>query len=222
MHGPGIAVRAWRFSLANISRRPGSSVIQIVAFGLGVMVLLLLSTVRSDLLDDWQRSLPHDAPNYFVVNVQSDQVDDITNFFTSIGVNSSRLYPMVRARLIEVNGLKVSSSDYQSERAKRFITREFNLSWAEDMQQDNEVVTGSWWRQEDHGRPLLSLEAGLADTLNLQVDDVVSFDINGSKTDLTISNLRNVNWDTFNVNFFTVLPSTGLSGLTLYFPCTVK
>ena len=197
---------AWRFGLANISRRPGSSVIQIVAFGLGIMVLLLLSTVRSDLLDGWQRSLPHDAPNYFVINVQTDQVDEISDYFTSMGVNNTRLYPMVRARLVEVNGLKVDSSDYQSERAKRFVTREFNLSWAEHMQQDNEVVAGEWWSRQDHGRPLLSLEAGLAETLKLQVNDVVSFDINGSKIDLTISNLRSVDWDTFNVNFFTVLP----------------
>jgi putative ABC transport system permease protein len=197
---------AWRFGLANISRRPGSSVIQIVAFGLGIMVMLLLSTVRSDLLDDWQRSLPNDAPNYFVINVQSDQVDAITDYFTSIGVINTRLYPMVRARLIEVNGVKVDSSDYQGERAKRFVTREFNLSWAEDMQQDNEIVSGSWWSREDHGQPLLSLEAGLAETLNLQLNDVVSFDINGSMIDLTISNLRSVDWDTFNVNFFTVLP----------------
>ena len=197
---------AWRFGLANISRRPGSSVVQIVAFGLGIMVLLLLSTVRSDLLDGWQRSLPHDAPNYFVINVQSDQVEDINNYFTSIGVNNTRLYPMVRARLIEVNGMKVDSSNYQNERAKRFVTREFNLSWAADMQQGNDIVDGRWWRPADHGRPLLSLEAGMAETLKLKVDDVVSFDINGSKVDLTISNLRNVDWDTFNVNFFTVLP----------------
>ena len=197
---------AWRFGLANISRRPASSVIQIVAFGLGIMVLLLLSTVRSDLLDGWQRSLPHDAPNYFIVNVQSDQVEDINNYFTSIGVNSTRLYPMVRARLIEINGSKVDSSSYQDERAKRFVTREFNLSWAADMQPDNEVVDGRWWQPADHGRPLLSLEAGLAETLKLKVNDVASFDVNGSKIDLTISNLRSVDWDTFNVNFFSVLP----------------
>ena len=197
---------AWRFGLANISRRPGSSVIQIVAFGLGIMVLLLLSTVRSDLLDGWQRSLPDDAPNYFIINVQSDQVEDINDYFTSIGVNNTRLYPVVRARLIEVNGSRVDSSTYQNERARRFVTREFNLSWAGDMQQDNDIVAGRWWQPADHGRPLLSMEAGLAETLKLKVNDVVSFDINGSKIDLTISNLRNVDWDTFNVNFFTVLP----------------
>ncbi len=197
---------AWRFGLANISRRPGSSVIQIVAFGLGIMVLLLLSTVRSDLLDNWQRSLPHDAPNYFVINVQSDQVANISKYFEEMGVENTKMYPMVRARLVEINGLKVSTSDYESERAKRFVTREFNLSWASQMQPDNEVVAGRWWQQEDHGRPLMSFEAQLAQTLKLDVNDVVSFDINGSLIDFTITNLRSVDWDTFNVNFFTVVP----------------
>ena len=197
---------AWRFGLANISRRPGSSVIQIVAFGLGIMVLLLLSTVRSDLLDNWQSSLPNDAPNYFVINVQSDQVAKITAYFDEMGVNKTRMYPMVRARLVEINGSKVSTSDYESERAKRFVTREFNLSWAREMQPDNAVVMGQWWQQQDYGKPLMSFETQLAQTLKLQLNDVVSFDINGSLMDFTISNLRSVDWDTFNVNFFTVVP----------------
>jgi putative ABC transport system permease protein len=197
---------AWRFGLANISRRPASSVIQIVAFGLGIMVLLLLSTVRSDLLDDWQSSLPNDAPNYFVINVQSDQVANITAYFDEMGVNKTKMYPMVRARLVEINGRKVSTSDYESERAKRFVTREFNLSWAREMQPDNELVMGQWWQQQDYGRPLMSFETQLAQTLKLQLNDVVSFDINGSLMEFTISNLRSVNWDTFNVNFFTVVP----------------
>ena len=197
---------AWRFGLANISRRPGSSVIQIVAFGLGIMVLLLLSTVRSDMLDNWQSSLPDDAPNYFVINVQSDQVANITKYFDEMGVNKTKMYPMVRARMVEINGRKVSTSDYESERAKRFVTREFNLSWAREMQPDNEVVMGQWWQQQDYGKPLMSFETQLAQTLKLKLNDVVSFDINGSLVDFTISNLRSVDWDTFNVNFFTVVP----------------
>ena len=196
---------AWRFGLANISRRPGSSVVQIVAFGLGIMVLLLLSTVRSDLLDNWQSSLPDDAPNYFVINVQSDQVEKIMENFEQMGVDKTKLYPMVRARLVEVNGRKISTTDYQSERAKRFVTREFNLSWAKEMQPGNELVMGQWWQQQDYGKPLISFETKLAQTLKLEVNDVVSFDINGSLMDFTVSNLRSVDWDTFNVNFFTVV-----------------
>ena len=197
---------AWRFGLANISRRPASSIIQIVAFGLGIMVMLLLSTVRSDLLDDWQRSLPEDAPNHFVVNVQPDQVEGIQAYFNERGVVNTRLYPMVRARLVEINGKTARTSDYDSERAKHMITREFNLSWAETMQPDNEIVAGSWWSRDDYGAPLLSMEAKLANTLSLQPGDVLGFDINGTVFEFTISNLRSVDWDTFNINFFTVVP----------------
>ena len=197
---------AWRFGLANIARRPASSVIQIVAFGLGIMVMLLLSTVRSDLLDDWQQSLPDDAPNHFIINVQPDQVEAIGEFFSERGVTNTRLYPMVRARLVEINGRPARSSDYDSERAKHMITREFNLSWAEQMQADNTLVQGSWWSREDFGKPMLSLESKLARTLRLQLNDVLGFDINGSIIDFTITSLRTVEWDTFNINFFTVVP----------------
>ena len=197
---------AWRFGLANISRRPASSVIQIVAFGLGIMVMLLLSTVRSDLLSDWRHSLPDDAPNYFVINVQPDQVEGIRDYFSEQGVANTRLYPMVRARLVEINGKPARTSDYDSERAKHMITREFNLSWAADMQADNRLDAGSWWRKSDYGKPLLSLESKLAETLRLKMNDVVGFDINGSVVDFTISSLRSVDWDTFHINFFTVVP----------------
>lgn len=197
---------AWRFGLANIARRPVTSVIQIVAFGLGIMVMLLLSTVRSDLLDDWQRSLPDKAPNHFVINVQPDQVDGINAYFRQRGVSNTRLYPMVRARLVQINGEPVRTADYESERARHMITREFNLSWAEHMQADNTLVAGRWWSRADHGTPMLSLEAKLADTLRLGLDDVLGFDINGSVIDFRISSLRKVDWDTFNINFFTVVP----------------
>jgi putative ABC transport system permease protein len=197
---------AWRFGLANIARRPGSSVIQIVAFGLGIMVLLLLSTVRNDLLNNWSRSLPPDAPNHFLINVQPDQVAEIQAYFDQQGVAKPQLYPMVRARLMRINDRIVSTEDYQSDRAKHMVTREFNLSWAARPQADNTIVAGKWWGETEHGKGLLSLEVKLAETLGIKLNDKVSFDINGSLRDFTISNLREVDWDTFNINFFTVVP----------------
>lgn len=197
---------AWRFGLANIARRQSDSVIQIVAFGLGIMVLLLLSTVRNDLLDGWQQSLPEDAPNHFMINVQTDQVKGIQQFFNEHGVQQPRLHAMVRARLTHINGRRVSSDDYTSDRAKHMITREFNLSPASNPQVDNVIVAGSWWQQADHGKPLMSLEAKLATRLRIKLHDNVSFDINGREKVFKISNLREVDWQTFNINFFTVVP----------------
>ena len=197
---------AWRFGLANIARRPAGSVVQMVAFGLGIMVLLLLSTVRDDLLRDWRHSLPPDAPNHFLINVQPDQVAGIQAFFDRQRTGRTVLYPMVRARLTRINGRSVSSEDYENPRARHLVTREFNLSWAEQPQSDNRIVAGRWWRPDEHGKPLMSLEAGLAETLGIKLHDTLGFNVNGHTRQFTVSSLRKVDWDSFNVNFFTVVP----------------
>lgn len=197
---------AWRFGFANIARRPASSVIQIVAFGLAIMVLLLLSTVRTDLLNNWQKNLPDDAANHFLINVQSDQVSDLEKSLSSIGVTKPKLYPMVRARLTAINNSKVTSDSYQGERAKHLITREFNLSWAKKLQKGNVIVQGSWWSEADYGKGKLSIEKDIAKTLKIKLGDSVQFDINGTKKSFSVSSVRTVNWDSFAINFFTVVP----------------
>lgn len=197
---------SWRFGLANIARRPVTSVIQIVAFGLGIMALLLLSTVRTDLLRDWRDSLPTDAPNHFLINVQHDQVSRIQEFFRQQGTVKPRLYPMVRARLLRINNHMVSMDDYQSERGKHLVTREFNLSWAAEPQVDNNIVAGRWWQPAEQGQALMSLEHKIAKTLGIKLHDNIAFDINGRAVEFRVTSLREVDWDSFNINFFTVVP----------------
>jgi len=197
---------SWRFGLANIARRRAASVVQIVALGVGIMVLLLLSIIRTDLLDGWRDSLPDQAPNHFLVNVQKDQADAVQAFLRGQGVTAARLYPMVKARLRRINGQTVQPEDYQDGRARHLVAREFNLSWAAEQQADNRVVAGKWWHESDQGRSLISLEKGLADTLGLAIDDRLIFSINGEEQGFEVSNLREVDWDSFNINFFTVVP----------------
>jgi len=197
---------SWRFGLANIARRPATSVIQIVAFGLGIMALLLLSTVRTDLLADWRDSLPANAPNHFLINVQNNQVSKIQAFFHQHGSVKPQLYPMVRARLSRINDHMVSTDDYQSERGKHLISREFNLSWSARPQVDNNIVAGSWWKSTEHGQTLMSIEHKLAKTLGIKLHDNLTFDINGRGVQFKVSSLREVDWDSFNINFFTVVP----------------
>ncbi len=136
---------AWRFGLANLRRRPLATVTQVVALGVGIMALVLLTLVRGDLLASWQRSLPPDAPNRFLVNIQPDQLEPLKAFFAQEGVAAPTFYPMVRGRLTQINGRPVSSLDYTDDRAKRLIDREFNLSWAQQPQADNRIVAGRWW-----------------------------------------------------------------------------
>ena len=93
---------------------------QIVAFGLGLMVLLLLALVRNDLLREWQASLPADAPNYFMINIRPDEGDAVRAFFAERGLPPTQLVPMVRARLSAINGVPVEKLKFESERAARF------------------------------------------------------------------------------------------------------
>jgi len=158
---------AWRFGLTNIARRQSESIIQIVAFGLGIMVLLLLSTVRNDLLDGWKQSLPDEAPNHFMINVQVGQIEGIQKFFSEKGVKQPDLHAMVRARLTRINGRTVSVDDYTNERARHKITRVFNLSPTALPQVDNVITAGRWWTEEEHGKALMSVESKLASTLGL-------------------------------------------------------
>jgi len=198
---------AWRFGLANLRRRPLATITQVVALGMGIMALVLLTLVRGDLLASWKKSLPPDAPNRFLVNIQPDQLDPLRGFFRENGLQPPELYPMIRGRLTTRNGTSLSSADYTDDRAKRLIDREFNLSWAERMQPDNVIVAGRWWNRADRGKALFSVEEGIAETLGIKLGDKLTYEIAGSRLEGEVASLRKVEWDSFRVNFFVVAPA---------------
>ena len=201
--GAGVS---WRFGIANLRRRPLASVLQVVALGIGVMALLTLTIIRSELLDLWQRSLPPDAPNRFIVNVQKDQIPALEKFFAGRGIAMPELHPMVRARLIGINDRNVTPADYSDDRARRLVDREFNLSWATQMQKDNRLLAGRWWGGAPARKDQFSMEDGIAKALGVGVGDKLTFDAAGNTFSAEITSLRKVDWDSFNVNFFVVSP----------------
>ncbi len=200
---------AWRFGLANLRRRRLSTVTQVVALGIGILALVLLTLVRSDLLANWRKSLPPDAPNRFLVNIQPDQVEPIRAFFAQHGYPAPELHPMVRGRLLAINGAPVSSASYTEERAKRLVDREFNLSWAQQPNADNVLVAGRWWRPGERA-PLFSVEEGIAQALGITLNDRLTYEIAGNRLEGTVTSLRKVEWDSFRVNFFVVTPPGAL------------
>lgn len=197
---------AWRYGLASISRRAVSSVLQAVALGLGLMALLVLTLIQDDLIDDWHTSLPPDAPNHFLVNIQPDQLQPLEEFFQQYGIEHPPVFPMVRGRLIKINGKDVSPEDYADDpHAERHIRREFNLSWANQQTLDNQVVQGKWW-SADSSEAVMSIEAGIAKTIGVKLGDELTYDIAGSPFSAKITSMRKVEWDSFRVNFFVVVP----------------
>jgi len=203
---------AWRYGMANLARHRRASIAQIVAFGLGIMALLLLTLVRGDLVRSWQASLPADAPNQFLVNVQPHQVTPIREFFAHHDLTGATLHPMVRARLVAINDRAVRSEDYVEDRTRRLVEREFNLSWGTTLQDDNKIVAGNFWGSQAHGQREASVEQGLAERLKLQLGDRLRWNIAGDEVEVTITSLRSVEWDTFRANFFVLTPPGVIDG----------
>ncbi|WP_455198699.1 ABC transporter permease [Kaarinaea lacus] len=208
----GHANSAWRFGLVNLTRRSNTSVIQIMSFGLGLMVLLLLTVVRGDLLRGWSEGLPTDAPNRFVINIQSSQVNEVRSFLSQEGLKAAKLYPMIRGRLVKINDEEIRPEKYGDQRAKNLVTREFNLSWADTLQEDNEIVDGQWWDPSVIGKNLFSVEEGIAKTLGISVGDTLTYDIAGQDYTATVASLRTVQWDSMKANFFVLSPPGVMDG----------
>ncbi len=216
-HLPRQGQAAWRFGLANLVRRPGAATAQVMAFGLGLMVLLLLSVVRGDLLTAWAGRLPPDAPNRFVVAIQPDQLEAVRAFFHETGLPPATFHPMVRARLQAIAGRAVDPEAYSDERARRLATRAFNLSWASRLQADNTVVAGRWWTTDAAGQVneprQFSVEEGIARSLGIELGDRLRFDVAGETQEAPVTSLRKVQWDSLRANFFVLAPPALLRGL---------
>ncbi|PTU63848.1 MULTISPECIES: ABC transporter permease [unclassified Chromobacterium] len=194
----------WRFGIANIARRHWLAVIQIVSLSVGLMALLTLTIVRDDLIGAWQRSVPADAPNKFVINIQRHQLDGVRNAFAVEGRAAPELAPMVRARLIAINEHPVRPSAYEDERARRLAEREFNLSWRDELPPGNKLTAGQWWQPQKRIPPQFSVERELAATLGIKLGDTLVFDLAGTAYRAKVSSLREVPWDSFRVNFFVI------------------
>ena len=202
-----------RYGLANVSRRAGTSIAQVSALGLGLMALLLLTFVRTDLLDRWQLALASDAPNRFIVNVQDDQVDAVRAFIAEQGVAAPTLYPMIRGRLTAYNGKPVTGKDYeaQGERAQRLAEREFNLSVTDHLRDDNRITEGKFWTGKP-SKPEVSVEEEFAGRLGWKIGDRIALDIAGQPFQATITSLRSVDWESFKPNFFVIASPGSMDG----------
>ncbi len=192
-----------RWALPKMHRR---MTILVVVFAVGLFSLLLLTTLRGDLINRWQASIPADAPNHFLINIQPDEVKPLQAFLhknLSINKNQMPLYPMLLGRLVAINNKAVSPDDYQKQRAQRLLIREFNLSATATIPEGNYISDGKWFKKDAHKG--LSVEAGIAKTLKLKMGDTLTFDIAGQRITEKIISLRNVKWDSMKPNFFVLL-----------------
>jgi putative ABC transport system permease protein len=186
-----------------IAARPAYAVVQVSSLAVGLLALVLLVLLRTDLIESWQRATPADAPNRFVINVMPDQAEAFRQRLDQAGVARYDWYPMFRGRLVAVNGRAVSLDDYAEDRARRLVDREFNLSNAFEAPQHNPITAGRWTPGEPDA---VSVEEGIAKTLGLQLGDRLRFDIGGITSEARITSLRRVDWGSMRANFFVMYP----------------
>jgi putative ABC transport system permease protein len=201
-----------------IAARPAYAVLQVSALAVGLLALSLLVLLRTDLIASWRAATPPDAPNRFVINVMPEQAEAFRAALARAGVLQYDWYPMIRGRLVAVNGRDVGPDSADNDRARRSLDRELNLSHAAAMPAHNRREAGEWPAGENDG---LSVEEGIAESLGLKMGDRVRFDIGGQQVDSRVVHLRKVDWGSMRVNFFMMftraempeLPATYIAAL---------
>jgi putative ABC transport system permease protein len=190
-----------------LAARPAFAVLQVSALAVGLLALILLVLLRTDLVSSWRQATPPDAPNRFVINIMPEQGDAFRQALLDAGVSKFDWYPMIRGRLIAINAKPVTPDDYADDRAKRLVEREFNLSHSATQPSQNKMVAGRWTPEEQDA---ISVEEGLAANLGLKLGDVLSFEVGGVQTVSKITSLRKVDWGSMRANFFAMYPVSKL------------
>lgn len=205
----GVGV-AWRYGLANVARRGANSAIQIVAFGLGLMVLLVLTLVRNDLLAGWRTTLDTEAPNHFLINIQGPDRAGIAALLEDAGVAAPQFVPLVRARLTHVNDTPANERDGLGERGERLSTRGQNLTWLDALPATNTLVEGRFWAPGHDGGNEVSVEIEAAEAMAVGLGDRLRFTVAGEEVEATVTSLREVDWESFEPNFFMIFSPNAL------------
>ena len=194
----------WRLGLGQLLRHPLAAAGQSLAFGLILLAMALIALLRGELLDTWQDQLPADAPNHFVLNVLPADRDAFAARIEALSDHAAPLYPVVPGRLIAINGEPVRQLVTKESQGERAIRRDLSLTWAQELPSDNRLIAGHWWDAAPGELPGVSVEAELAESLQVKLGDKLSFTVGGLTRDVTVSSLREVNWDSFQPNFYMI------------------
>ncbi|UOA09855.1 ABC transporter permease [Methylobacter sp. S3L5C] len=192
----------WRFGLQGLLRNSRASVSQILAFSITLVAMVLSFTVRTDLIDNWQKQLPDNAPNHFALNIFPDQKAAFQQELQQQNINGSQFYPVVKGRLVEINNTPVQqivSKDSQGENATH---RELSLTWTQDLPEENKLVAGNWWSNQQPGQ--VSIEQKLAGSLKIKLGDLLKFTVGSQQINATVTSIRELRWDTMKPNFYMV------------------
>jgi putative ABC transport system permease protein len=191
----------WRLALSNLQRYRTQNVTQILVFACALMLLMVLYSVRTSLIKEWQLQIPENAPNHFLLNIAESEKASVQALIARQNLAPSPLYPMVLGRLTAKNNVDFTEQDQQKSNALR---RELNLSWSANLAANNVLTEGLWWDewQSSTGLPGVSVEAEEALEIGLNIGDVISFSLGGLPLKAEIASIRSVDWNSMTPNFY--------------------
>ncbi len=193
---------AWRLSLQNLVQERSTSISQILAFSMALMVMQLSYTVKSDLIDNWQQQLPVQAPNHFALNIFPEQVHSVEQDIQLATQGNSHFYPIVRGRLTAINDVAVQRYVTKDSQGQQATERDLSLTWSESLPPDNTLVSGNWWQDKREG--VVSVEQKLAENLGIKMGDRLTFTVGSEQFTAQVSSLRQVHWETMQPNFYMI------------------
>ncbi|WP_297893218.1 FtsX-like permease family protein [Shewanella sp.] len=191
-----------QLALAGLRRRARQNAVQLVGFSAALVLLLTILALRQDLLNEWQKQLPENAPNYFLVNIAPDDAKPLNDFMTAKGIAATDIYPVIRGRLTQINGEALISNEQAEagEQGRVGISRELNLTWRKTLPANNELLEGHFNQAADD----VSVESGVAERLGIGLGDKLTYVIDNQELTVKVASIRAVHWETLQPNFFMI------------------
>ena len=218
------AGKSWHLALANLKRRATENSVQLVSFTIAIKLLLLITVMKSSILSEWQQQMPEDTPNHYLVNITNDEVQPIADFAKNNNIPTEGFFQVYRGRLSAINGeptvkmnntSNVNSTKGSSEekpRGRRGMGRELSLTWQDNIQPLTKIIEGEWWELSD-STPQVSIEEGVAERLNIKMGDKLTFTIGSDEFTVPVTSVRDVNWQSRQLNFFMIFNKATLADL---------
>ena len=198
-----------QLALAGLRRRARQNAVQLVGFSAALVLLLTILALRQDLLNEWQKQLPENAPNYFLVNIAPDDAKPLHDFMSANGITATDIYPVIRGRLTQINGETLISNEQREagEKGRVGISRELNLTWRNTLPANNELIEGQFNQATDD----VSVESGVAERLGIGLGDKLTYIIDNQELTVKVASIRTVHWETLQPNFFMIFTQEALA-----------
>jgi putative ABC transport system permease protein len=212
-----------RYGIGNLTR-PGRQIMTVVlSIGIGVLILLTLLQVEKNLLANLQQNVPEDAPSLFFIDLQPDQKEPFEAMMAKWDLKKPvELTPLVRSRLFDLNGQKVSEIQVEERPDGWYFTREYVLTYRRDLPKHNTIRKGEWWGGGDNDGEIaqISVEAEAARHLGIDLGSKVTFDIQGVPVEGEVTSVRDVDWGSLSTNFFFIFEPGALDGAPITYVAT--